>query len=258
MQITSIHNPLLQNVRKAAREGRPTGDGLVVAEGPHLLEEALRGTWHIAQVLTTSVGQSKYTGLLRRANTEVVEVSERAFDSLAGTQHSQGILALLRPRNWTWAELTRDPALIVVLDGIQDPGNAGTIVRSAEAFGGSGVVFLAGAAHVANGKLLRASAGSIFRLPFIEGITAPELLSNVRTSRLSLYALQAHAGTLLSAADLSRPLALIAGNEAKGVSPELLSAAEVISIPTVRVESINAAVACSIALFASQQQRSVS
>lgn len=258
MEITSVHNPLLQKIRKAVRDGRQTEEGLVVAEGPHLFEEALHGSWRIARILTTPAGRSKYADLLQRTDAELVEVSARAFDSISGTQHSQELLALLRPRPWTWADLIKKRALIVVLDGIQDPGNAGTMVRSAEAFGGTGVVFLRGSAHVANGKLLRASAGSIFRVPFLEGIALSEFLSNLQSIELSLYALHADAAVSIQAADLTRPLALVVGNEGSGVSPELFSAAQVISIPTVNVDSINAAVACSIALFAAQQQRNIS
>jgi len=258
MEISSVHNPLLQKIRKAVRDGRQTEDGLIVAEGPHLLEEALRGVWTIVRVVTTAEGRSKYASLLQRTDAEVTDVSARAFHSISGTQHSQELLALLQPRTWTWSDLTRGPALIVALDGIQDPGNAGTIVRSTEAFGGTGVIFLPGSAHVANGKLLRASAGSIFRVPFLEGMRVPEFLSNAQRSGQALYALDAHADMSVGQADLSCPLALIAGNEGSGISPELLRAARPIRIPTHNVDSINAAVACSVTLFAAQQQRNAS
>lgn len=235
--------------------GRQTEDGLVVAEGPHLLDEARKGLWRTVQILTTPAGRNKYADLLQRADAEVIDISARAFESITETQHSQQILALLEPRRWNWHDLIARLALIIALDGIQDPGNAGTIIRSAEAFGGTGVVFLKGSAHIANGKLLRASAGSIFRMPFLEGVGTSEFLTNVQMSKLALYALDSHADVSITAADLTRPLALIAGNEGSGVSPELLSAASGIHIPTIRVESVNAAVACSVALFAARQQR---
>jgi RNA methyltransferase, TrmH family len=129
MEITSTRNPLLQKIRKAVLAGRPTEDGLIVAEGPHLLEEALRGSWRVEQVLTTPAGRIKYADLLQRVDAEVVEVAGPAFESAADTQHSQQILALLKPRNWNWDELLGKTALLTVMDGIQDPGNAGTIVR---------------------------------------------------------------------------------------------------------------------------------
>ncbi|HZS57456.1 MAG TPA: RNA methyltransferase [Bryobacteraceae bacterium] len=255
MEITGLRNPLLQKVRKAAAAGRPTEDGLVVAEGPHLLEEALRGCWRIVQIITTPAGRNKYADLLQHADAEIVEANARAFESIAGTEHSQQVLALLEPRVWNWNDLIGRRTFVLVLDGIQDPGNAGTIVRSAEAFGATGLVFLKGSAHVSNGKLLRASAGSIFRLPFLEAVSVSDFLSNIQ-SGLTLYVLDMHAQTTINDADLTRPLALAVGSEGSGVCPELLARAEAISIPTAHVESVNAAVACSVALFAAQQQRS--
>ena len=235
--------------------GRDSEDGLVVAEGPHLLEEALGGHWRIVQLVTTAAGRSKHEELLERAQAEVVEVSARAFESVSATEHSQQLLTLLQPDVWAWEDLVRHPALLIALDGIQDPGNAGTIVRSAEAFGATGVVFLKGCAHVANGKVLRASAGSIFRMPFLEGIGATDFLQEVQARGLALYALDARAEQTIDAIDVRRELALVIGNEGSGVGAELRTAAERVSIPTTKVESVNAAIACSIALFALQQQR---
>ncbi len=256
MEITSARNPLLQKIRKAVSSGRPTDEGLVVAEGPHLVEEALRGSWRVAQVVTTPEGRNKYAALLQRIDAEVVEVAARAFESVSETGHSQQILALLEPHTWAWEELALGRyALVVALDGIQDPGNAGTMVRSAEAFAATGVVLLRGSAHVSNGKLLRASAGSMFRLPFIETMSVPELLVRVAAGGLALYALDAAAATPITAVNLTAPAVLVAGNEGSGVSLELRRAATRLSIPTPGVESINAAVALSIALFVAQQQR---
>ncbi|MBV8895255.1 MAG: RNA methyltransferase [Acidobacteriaceae bacterium] len=256
MEITSVRNPLLQSIRRAVKDGRTTEEGLIVAEGPHLLEEAQRGMWRIAKVVTTPAGRSRHATLLQRLDAELVEVGARAFESITGTQHSQQVLTLLEPRMWNWTELNGRQTLIVALDGMQDPGNAGTIIRSAEGFGATGIVLLKGAAHVSNGKLLRASAGSVFRMPLLESVSISDFLAHVRASGIALYALDAPANTSLTSIDLTRPLALLAGNEGAGVSPELLAAAQPVSVPAGRVESLNAAVACSVALFAAQQQRS--
>jgi TrmH family RNA methyltransferase len=146
-------------------------------------------------------------------------------------------------------------ALIVVLDGIQDPGNAGTIVRSAEAFGATGVVLLKGCARVSNGKFLRAAAGSIFRVPFLEALDPHDLIRQVPAAGLRLYALNQLAHADLSNTDLSSPFALIVGSEGQGISPELATGVQQICIRTANVESLNAAVACSIALFEARRQR---
>lgn len=130
----------------------------------------------------------------------------------------------------------------------------GTIVRSAEAFGATGVVFLPGCAGIANGKFLRAAAGSIFRLPFVDDISAGYLLNLFEESGIKRYALTTRAGACLLDANFHAGIGLIVGSEGAGVSPELLDAAEPLSIPA-RVESLNAAVACSIALFEAARQR---
>lgn len=256
MQLTSPKNPLLDSIRRATAAGRPTGDGLIVIEGPHLVEEAFHSQWRVERIFVTIEGRGRYEDLLRMAECEAVEVSARAFASIASTETAQEILALVRPRDWAWSDLTGAPALVVILDAIQDPGNAGVIVRSAEAFGASGVVFLNGCARVANGKLLRATAGSIFRLPFLESMTASDVVGHIRSAGLKLYALTASGATNLREPDLRARCALAVGSEGAGLSAEILSEAQTVRIPTARVESLNAAIACSIALFSAQQQRS--
>lgn len=256
MKLTSTKNPLLQGIRRAATQGRPTEDGLIVAEGPHLLEEALRGEWRIEQVFATPGALERHADLLRRTNTEIVEVSARAFQSMTGTETTQELLVLLRPRVWKWDDLIAGTALLILLDTVQDPGNAGTIVRSAEAFGATGVILLK-SVRVANGKFLRATAGSIFRVPFVEAWDASEFVARSQRHHLRLYALAAAGGTTLVQADFRLSFALAVGSEAHGISSELAHHMQPISIPTANVESLNAAIACSIALFEAQKQRTL-
>ena len=255
MQLTSTHNPLLKRIRRAAESGRPTDDGLIVIEGPHLVQEALKGEWRVEQILATPEARELYDELLRNAGCEVVEVAPPAFASTAATENSQELLALLQPRAWAWDDLTSGSALVVVLDGIQDPGNAGTIVRSAEAFGATGIVFLSGCARVANGKLLRATAGSIFRLPYLETVTAAELIADMQAGDVTLYALAASAVTSVTDVDFRQRCALVVGSEGAGLSSVISAEAQAVRIPTRNVESLNAAIACSIALFLAQQRR---
>jgi TrmH family RNA methyltransferase len=254
MRIISLHNPTVQAIRRAIQSGRPLENGLIVAEGPHLLEEALRSRWSVEQIWTTAEGRKRYQTLIESANVDVQETSERVFESLSGTLHPQQVLALLHKKEWEWEDLVRGTTLIVVLDGIQDPGNAGTIVRSAEAFGATGLVLLRGCVNVANGKFLRAAAGSIFRMPFLEHVEIDHLLNLFEHSSLKRYALTTRAGTDLLDADFRGDTVLAVGSEGGGLSPMLLEAAEPLSICT-RIESLNAAVACSIALFEAARQR---
>jgi RNA methyltransferase, TrmH family len=255
MHLTSPKNPILESIRRAAAAGRPMEDGSLVIEGPHLVAEALRGGCTLRRVVTTAHGRERYAKLLEQLNAETIEVPARAFRATASTETAQEILALVGWRPASWRKVTGPQALVVVLDGVQDPGNAGTIVRSAEAFGASGVVFLEGSVRVANGKFLRATAGSIFRLPLLEAVKRAEFLEQARSFSLALYALAARGGTPLPAADLRVPTALVVGGEGNGVSSELVAAASTLAVPARNVESLNAAVACSIVLYEAARQR---
>lgn len=254
-ELTSSRNPLLQKIRKALESGHPTEEGWVVAEGPHLLEEALRSSCVIDMIFVAPHAKERYSHLLVSACAEIVNVSERALSAVAGTESTQGILAAVRLPTWSWADLMHDPAGLVVLDGIQDPGNAGAMVRSAEAFGGTGVVFLEGSVRATNGKVLRASAGSIFRVPFLAGVARDELLRRLKGSDIRVCALSARAGVVFTDISFRTPFALVTGAEGSGISTEIACHAEMISIPMVKVESLNVAVACSLVLFEAARQR---
>jgi RNA methyltransferase, TrmH family len=256
MQLTSSRNPLLKKLRRAALAGRPTSEGLIVAEGPHLLQEALHGKWHIERVFFTLAARDRYAHLLAGIQREAVLVSERALTSMSSTETNQQVVALLRPCEWSWNDLVDGQTLLVIMDGIQDPGNAGAIVRSAEAFGATGVVLLNGCVRVANGKFLRATAGSVFRIPFLETVSAGQLIGQAQLYSLKVYALAANGTCSLPDTDLRCGCALVVGSEGAGVSRELLSRAITVSIPTSKVESLNAAIAASIALFEARRQRS--
>jgi TrmH family RNA methyltransferase len=136
-----------------------------------------------------------------------------------------------------------------VLDAVQDPGNAGAIVRATEAFGATGVIFLKGSVSPYNPKCLRASAGSIFRLPIVTGLTEQELPA------LPLYATAPRAALPVWQAKLSEACAIVIGGEGGGVRAELTARATAVSIPTVGVESLNAAVAAGIILYEARRQR---
>lgn len=253
--LISRKNPTLQTIRKAIQTGRPTGEGSIAAEGPHLLAEAIRSPCMIEQVFVTSEAKRCHRQILDKVNTGIVEVSERALASVADTQTTQGVIAILRMATWSWVDLIRHPASLVILDGIQDPGNAGTITRSAEAFGASGVIFAGGSVRVSNGKFLRASAGSIFRLPFLEGVPRSQLIRLLAGSQIKLYALSARAHMPFTEASFLAPFALATGAEGGGLSSEITQEAQMISIPAATIESLNAAVSFSLAMFEASRQR---
>jgi TrmH family RNA methyltransferase len=262
MTISSPANPLVKDVRRAIQRGGLTSQGWCVAETFHLLEEALRDAevervQRVQRVLASESARPRAETILRRyPGVPLAVLPDGLFQTVSATETSQGVVALVQPREWSIEDLFRGTALIVVLDGLQDPGNAGAIVRAAEAFGATGALFVKGAVSPYNPKTLRASAGSLFRVPFLHGVS-PEVL---RQRGIALYATApAHPGSSarpISEVDLTRSCALIVGSEARGVSPALRAAAIEISIPTIGVESLNAAVAAGILLYEASRQRS--
>jgi len=258
--ITSAANPLLKEIRRAIARGGRTAEGLAIAETFHLLEEALRSDCEVKIVVAAESVHSAAEGHVRGlGRIKVAVVPDSLMHALSGTENSQGVIALVKLPEWRLEQLFRGCPLVVMLDGLQDPGNCGTIVRAAEAFGATGVLFLKGTASPHNPKTLRASAGSLFRVPYLDGVDAALARAAVRQNRVELFAgVPAQTGVRsLSQVDLTGRCGLIIGNEARGVRSELRAAALDVAIPTVGVESLNAAVAAGIMLYEARRQRVV-
>src|SRR5450432_2294962 len=260
--ISSAANPLLKDVRRAIARGALTEQGWCVAETFHLLDEALASDCGVNVVLAAeSVLPAVQEHVGKRPRVKVAVLPDALFHSLSGMETGQGVMALVTPPVWKLERLFRGCPLVVVLDGLQDPGNAGAIVRTAEAFGATGVLWMKGTVSPHNPKTLRASAGSLFRVPCIHGVDAAMALAALQQNRVALYAgVPRKDGGLaraLSGIDLTGRCGLIIGNEAHGVSKDLRSAAADIAIPTVGVESLNAAVAAGILLYEARRQRAL-
>jgi TrmH family RNA methyltransferase len=248
----------LKDVRRAISRGALTEQGWCVAETPHLLEEALRSQCEVKAVLASESALGTASAPVRRLPVKLVSLPDALFAGIAGTETSQGVIALVEPPEWKLEQLfSNPPALVVVLDGLQDPGNAGTIVRAAEAFGATGIFFLKGSVSPYNPKTLRASAGSLFRVPFLHGVDAAAACAALAKHGVELFA-GVPAGVSsrpLASVDLTASCGLVIGNEARGVSRGLRDAARDVSIPTVGVESLNAAMAAAILLYEARRQR---
>jgi TrmH family RNA methyltransferase len=254
--LVSEKNSLLKEVRRAAARGTLTDEGLAVAEGFHLLEEALRSRCKLSVVIAAESVRTTVAAHVRGLkNTRLVVVGDANFAKVASTETPQGVIALVRPPAWTLDQLLRGRPLVVLLDGIQDPGNAGAIVRAAEAFGATGAAFLSGSVSPYNPKTLRASAGSLFRLPVVASLDESLLAVALEQKRVRLFAAHPRAEKLMFKADLTGACAIVIGAEGRGVSPALQRRSTPVRIPTSGVESLNAAVAAGVLLYEASRQR---
>lgn len=254
--ITSAANPLLREIRRNMSRALLTDDGCCVAETFHVLEEALRSDCVVKVVLVSESVRSAVERHVRGlAGVRLIVLPDPLFQGLSSTESSQGVMALVKPPVWTLEQLFRSPPLVVVLDGVQDPGNAGSIVRAAEAFGASGVMFLKGSVSPYNPKTIRASAGSLFRVPMVAGVDPALARAALKQKRVDVYAAHPSGKKSLGDADLSRSCAVIIGSEGRGVSEDLRKGAIDLRIPVSGVESLNAAMAAGIVLYEARRQR---
>ena len=258
--ITSHANPFLKEVRRAIAKGTLTASGLAVAEGVHLLEEAIRSRVEIPAVLVSASAMHGIEALLGQLlASRIITLPDAQFVALSATETPQGVMALVEPPVWKAEELFAGVPLVVVLDGVQDPGNAGAIARAAEAFGATGIVFAKGTVGLFHPRTLRASAGSLFRLPCIAGMDADEVVVLLAAHECALYVAMPWSDRAVVASEtkLAGPVALAIGNEGHGVGPEMRGAALPVSIATQKVESLNASVAAAILLYEANRQRGV-
>jgi TrmH family RNA methyltransferase len=255
-EIQSPHNLLLKEIHRAVRRGGLTREGLCVAEGFHLLEEALRSGLRVPAVLASQEAAGRVRQLLRgRAETRLSLAGAELLARAGSTETTQGVIALVEPPAFEPGDAFRAAGPVVVLDSVQDPGNAGAIARAAEAFGASGLVWMKGTAARWNPKTLRASAGSLFRLPAAEGLETEEALSLLRRHGRRIYVAEPREGLPPWRADWREPCALVIGNEARGPQQAFRAAGAAVCIPTAGVESLNAAVAAAVLLYESMRQR---
>ncbi len=259
--------------RAALRGTGPTGDEPLGIEGPRLVEEALRSGLEAEALLVSDTGaEHELERILRAAaasdagipRPRILRTTDKLFQSVAETETPQGVAALFRKPEWGFEDLLSGSMrggapLIVVLAGVQDPGNVGTIVRSAEAFGATGAVATRGTADPWSPKALRASAGSALRLPVMRGMATAVLLAQLKIEQVKILAasMRAENGFDSPAWAVHDRLALFIGSEGRGLPPEVEHAADaMISIPVSEpVESLNAGVAASVLLYEISRRR---
>jgi len=258
-QVASRQNPLVKDLRRAFARSETTPDGSCAIESVRLVEEAIRSGLRFRAVFFRQSSLAVADRLLPQiaAQVETVLLPNEIFDSAVATETPQGVAALAKVKSFTLDDLLRPyQPLVVVLSGIQDPGNLGTLLRSAEAFGASGVLLGEGTVSQFNSKAVRASAGSVFRVPTV-AVKVEEAIPRLRQGGLRLVATSSHGGTPADQANLATPLAFFIGNEGSGLPRELMSHMdETVVVPHPGpVESLNAAVAASVLLYEAARQR---
>jgi RNA methyltransferase, TrmH family len=259
-RIEGRHNPLVKLLRQAFAGADCTRDGDCAVEGLRIVEEAIRSGLRFRAVFFRESEQDLAERLLPQigAHVETLLLPNKIFDNAVPSETPQGVAALVHLKEFSLAEIMERLQLgpLVVIAGLQDPGNLGTILRSAEAFGGAGVILGEGTVSPFNAKVVRASAGSIFRVPVIRG-KLDAVSSQLRAREIRLVATSSHKGTPLGEARLTGPLAMFIGNEGSGLPRDLMTRMdEVVVIPHApQVESLNAGVATSILLYEAERQR---
>ncbi|MGA2694532.1 MAG: RNA methyltransferase [Terriglobales bacterium] len=248
------HNPLLKELRRAFAAGDLTLDGDCAIEGTRIIEEAIRSGLKFRAIFFRESAKNRADRLLPQlaAHVEKLVMPDKLFASAVPSETPQGVAALVKCKIFSVDDVIAKSRTgpLVAIAGVQDPGNLGTILRSAEAFDAGGVLLGEGTASVFNSKVIRASAGSVFRLPLAKAKLA-ETLSIMKSQKLRLVATSSHKSKSLAEANLSAPLAIFIGSEGAGVPRDLLAKMdEVVAIPhSPMVESLNAGVAASIVLY---------
>jgi TrmH family RNA methyltransferase len=247
------HSPKLAHIRKALRQGTLTEEGLLPIEGPILLEEAQKSGIEIVDIFVRAGATSPHTSCK-----ELFEVPPDIFKSIQETEHSQGIVATVRPRQFKIADVFgATNGLVVVLCRLQDPGNVGTIVRVGEAFGATGCVGLKGTVSFFNSKVVRASSGSVFRLPHVVGVDLNTAIGALRERDIRIVGTAPESETTIEAWDWRKPTAVLVGNEGSGLSSEEVKSCDtVLRIPQKStVESLNSAIAAAVIVYEASKQR---
>ncbi len=261
-QLTSRENPLLKRIRLLSSGSRKIPGPFVVAEGIRVLEEVSKSGCEIeAAVFSANFGSAPRERRLleswRARGIRLHKTGEKLFESLSSVQTPQGAIALVRVPELSLGKVRlEENPLILYACGVQDPGNLGTLIRTAAATGANLVCTTRGTASARNPKTIRSSAGTFFNLPLVEHVDICDFESYCDSRAIRIYRTAAREGTLYIEADLRSPCAILLGNEGSGLSEQALARLPAIRIPMAEgVESLNVAMAGTVILFEAFRQR---
>ncbi|MBC7373738.1 MAG: RNA methyltransferase [Frankiales bacterium] len=254
-EITSTRSPRVQAVRRLSRRSARVAERRFVVEGPQAVREALIG---LLELYVDPDGADRHADLVAAATCPVILVSREVLAAMAETVTPQGLLGTAPLLDVDLATaLTPAPRLVVVLEAVADPGNAGTVIRTADAAGAGAVVLTDGSTDPHGGKCVRASAGSLWHLPVVQGATLAETVAALRAAGLTILATTGSGDRdlddLQDSGELAGPTAWLLGNEAAGLSEQALALADAtVRIPLRgRAESLNVSTAAAVCLYAS-------
>jgi RNA methyltransferase, TrmH family len=255
--LTNIGSDRVRSVRALSRRAVREREGLFLAEGPQAVREVVAYRPDTVKDLYVEAQAGRHTAVLEAAGAAGLstrEVSHEVLAAMCDTLVPQGIVAVCRPIDVDLdAVLDVRPRLLVILTNVRDPGNAGTVIRGADAAGADAVLVSDSSVDVYNPKVVRSTVGSLFHLPIVTGVPIPVLLERVRGAGLALLAADGSGQSLLGDVDLSGPHAWVMGNEAWGLEPGVRQACDtVVRVPIYgRAESLNLAMAATLCLYAS-------
>lgn len=253
MELTGLQNPLVKAAAELKQKKYRQQRGEFLAEGLRTVEEAV--AFKAAQQIFYTVTEDERTlKLLEQAASRQLKltcVSEAVMKKIADTETPQGIIAVCRMQEQPLEQLLASGKLLLVLDRVGDPGNIGTMLRTADAAGVGGIILLKGTADIYAPKTVRSSMGSLFHVPVLSGVAEQEFIANAKKAGYQLLVTALDGADNLYQADLKGRLAFVMGNEAGGVSASLLQQADKrVFIPMRgRAESLNVAMAAGIVMF---------
>ncbi len=256
--ITSASNPLIKEIQalNAARKKRDE-TGLFIAEGKKIFLEAPRALVH--KVIVSETFEKNNEAFLKYAEHETV--TDSLFDRISDTKTPQGIMTVFQKPVYDAGDLIsrKKGILLIILEDLQDPGNVGTIIRTAEGAGVSGIILGKGCADIFQPKVIRSTMGSVFRVPFILSDDLFGTVDELHDNNFSVYGSYLSGSEIYTDVDYVKSCAVIIGNESRGMSRELAEKCDrLIRIPMEgKLESLNAAVAASLIMYAAHYARSL-
>lgn len=257
--VSSRSNARVKQLRRIFHEAAPNEHHEVAVEGWHVVQEAINSGLRISSVFFSESVRDRAAKLLLQLpkNAEALVLPDEVLAGAVPTDTPQGIAAMVKIHPYALADMLKaENALLVIAAGLQDPGNLGTIARAGEAFGATGLIMTENTVSAWNWKVVRASAGSLFRLPSAKAKLS-EAIVELKKRGIAVLATSSHKGSSITETDLTKPIALVIGNEGSGVPKGVLAQADkVIVIPhSAKVESLNAGIAASIVLYEASRQR---